>query len=82
MTHVIDDPIEDDLEDNEPELDDEEDDGSAEKVEVALYRITGLVDTCDEHGNVIGQLPIGSEQELPVVIGDEAVERGDAERVE
>lgn len=52
-----------------------------EEVEVANYRITGLVDYTDEQGNIVGQLPKDSIQELPVVIGDRAVEAGQAERV-
>lgn len=52
------------------------------EVETAKYVITGLVDFLDEYGNVAGQFPIGSEQELPVSVGDKAVESGNATRVE
>lgn len=52
------------------------------EVDVAQYLITGLVDYTDEQGNIVGQLPIGSTQELPVVVGDAAVEAGQAERVQ
>lgn len=51
-------------------------------VETAEYTITGLVDTMDEQGNITGQLPIGSVQTLPVVVGDKAVADGRAEKVE
>lgn len=56
--------------------------GATSDVEVAEYKITGLVDTTDEQGNITGQLPIGSVQELPVVVGDKAVSEGRAEKVE
>lgn len=52
-----------------------------EEVEVAKYLITGLVDYTDEAGNIVGQLPKDSVQELPVAVGDRAVEQGQAERV-
>lgn len=52
------------------------------EVPTAKYKITGLVDTTDEQGNINGQLEVGSEQVLPVEIGDRAVEAGQAERIE
>lgn len=52
------------------------------EVEVAKYRITGLVDYSDEQGYIRGQYPIGSVQELPVEVGDVAADDGRAERVE
>lgn len=55
---------------------------SSETVEVAKYRITGLVDYSDEQGYIRGQYPIGSVQELPVEVGDVAANDGRAERVE
>jgi hypothetical protein len=48
-------------------------------VETQKYTITGLVDIFDEQGNIVGQYPIGSVQELPVEFGDAAVEDGRAE---
>lgn len=51
-------------------------------VDLAQYRITGLVDYTDEQGNIRGQLDIGSVHELPIVVGDAAVADGRAERVE
>lgn len=45
------------------------------------YRITGLVDYTDEQGNIIGQLPKDSIQEVPVELGDAWVEAGQAEKV-
>lgn len=49
------------------------------EVETQKYTIIGLVDEFDEQGNITGQLPIGSVQELPVEIGNPAVEDGRAE---
>lgn len=51
-------------------------------VETQKYTITGLVDFSDEQGNITGQYPIGSVQELPVEFGDAAVEDGRAEAYE
>jgi len=51
-------------------------------IETAKYTITGLVDHFDEQGNIVGQFPIGSEQELPVHIGQKAVEEGNATLIE
>lgn len=62
-----------DSEDSETEVETE--------VETAKYRITGLVDYTDEQGNIVGQLPKDSIQELPTVVGDRAVEQGQAEKV-
>lgn len=63
--------------------DDSEDEAVEEvAVETAKYEITGLVDFRDEQGNIRGQFPIGSIQELPVFAGDAAVEAGQATRVE
>lgn len=53
----------------------------AVEVETATYKITGLVDVFNEQGEITGQLPIGSEQELPVEYGDKCVENGTAEKV-
>lgn len=50
-------------------------------VEVAKYKITGLVDKFDEQMIITGQLPIGSVQELPVEYGNKCVEAGTAELV-
>lgn len=50
-----------------------------DQVETAKYLITGLVDIFDEQGQITGQFPIGSVQELPVEVGDKAVEAGTAE---
>ncbi len=57
---------------------------AVEPVEVpkARYRITGLVDHFDEQGNILGQLPTGSLQELPVEYGDRCVDQGQAEKVD
>lgn len=52
------------------------------EIETAKYTITGLVDIFDEQGNITGQFPIGSVQELPVHIGSVAVEDGRAELVD
>lgn len=49
---------------------------------VAKYRITGLVDMFDEQGVARGQFPIGSEQELPVHIGERHVADGNAELID
>lgn len=54
----------------------------SESVQVAKYKITGLVDYFDEQGVVAGQFPIGSEQELPVEVGQKHVESGNAELIE
>ncbi len=51
------------------------------EVETRKYTITGLVDYTDEQGNIVGQYPIGSVQELPVEVGTKAVEAGNAEAV-
>ncbi len=48
-------------------------------VETKKYTITGLVDYTDEQGNIVGQLEVGSVQELPVAVGDAAVADGRAE---
>ncbi len=50
--------------------------------EMASYEITGLVDYTDEGGNIVGQFPVGSIQELPTEVGDKAVEAGQATKVE
>lgn len=60
----------------------EESADDVEEVEVATYHITGLVDYTDEQGNIVGQLPIDTDQELPVSVGDAAVADGRATRVE
>lgn len=60
----------------------EGDEGVPVEVDTAKYLITGLVDFTDEQGNIRGQLPIGSEQELPIEVGDKAVELGNATKVE
>lgn len=52
-----------------------------DQVEVANYRITGLVDKFDEQMNIIGQFEIGSVQELPVEVGTKLVADGRAEAV-
>ena len=51
-------------------------------IEVAKYKITGLVDIFDEQNNITGQFEIGSVQELPVEYGTKCVEAGQAELVE
>lgn len=56
--------------------------GEVEEVETAMYRITGLVDIFDEQGQITGQFDVGSEQELPVSVGDAAVLDGRAERID
>lgn len=71
---------------SDPELDTAIDNGEVptgaiEDVETAEYEITGLVDTFDEQGNITGQLPVGSIQTLPVVVGDKAVSEDRAKRV-
>lgn len=58
-----------------------EDTDAIADVEVAEYRITGLVDYFDEQNNIQGQFPVGSVQELPVEYGDRMVEEGQAEAV-
>ena len=50
-----------------------------DSVETKKYTITGLVDYTDEQGNIVGQLEVGSVQELPVSVGDAAVADGRAE---
>ena len=40
------------------------------------YEITGVAEYTDEKGDVMGELEIGSIQELPVVIGNTFVEKG------
>ncbi len=68
--------------DDEEEIDaNEEEEIPAVDLEVAKYRITGLVDIFDEQMNIKGQFPIGSIQELPVEYGSKAVEDGRAELV-
>lgn len=53
-----------------------------EEVEVAKYRVIGLIDYTDEQGNIIGQLQMDSIQEFPTDLGDSYVEDGRAEKVE
>ena len=50
-------------------------------VETAKYKIVGLVDKYDEQGNITGQYPVGSVQELPVEQGVNEVAEGRAEAV-
>lgn len=52
-----------------------------EEKETANYKITGLVDIFDEQGQITGQYPVGSIQELDVDKGIAAVEAGQAEAV-
>lgn len=59
----------------------EDDPDATADVEVARYRITGLVDIFDEQGVITGQFPVGSIQELPVAVGTKAVADGQAEAV-
>lgn len=47
--------------------------------ETANYKITGLVDIFDEQGQIRGQYPVGSVQELTVERGNAAIEAGQAE---
>jgi hypothetical protein len=49
---------------------------------VSHYKITGPCDYCDETGEKVGELEIGSVQALPDVIGDVFVEQGLAEKVD
>lgn len=53
-----------------------------QEVGTAKYLVTGLVDYTDEQGIIRGQLEKGIVHELPVEVGDRAVEQGQAERVE
>jgi len=53
-----------------------------DSVETGLFTITGLVDYNDEQGNIIGQYPIGSVQELPLEVGQREIEKGVAEAAE
>ncbi len=55
--------------------------GEVEEVEVARYRILGLVDYTDAQGNIVGQYKVGSIQEIPVEVGTAAVADGRAEPV-
>lgn len=48
-------------------------------VETQKYTITGLVDIFDEQGNITGQFPIGSVQELPVEVGAKLLDAGTVE---
>lgn len=52
------------------------------EIDVAKYKITGLVDYFDEQGNIAGQFTRGSIQYLPKEVGDRAVEDGQAEMVQ
>lgn len=77
------------VEDEDEELEDALDNGDVPEgavevpaTEMAQYEITGLVDFSDEQGNIRGQLPVGSIQSLPIVVGDKAVADGQAKRVE
>ncbi len=47
--------------------------------ETAMYKVTGLVDIFDEQGNITGQYPVGSVQELTIERGQAAVDAGQAE---
>lgn len=49
------------------------------EIETAKYKVTGLVDIFDEQGQITGQYPIGSVQELTIARGTAAVEAGQAE---
>ena len=47
--------------------------------ETAMYKVTGLVDIFDEQGQITGQYPVGSVQELSVSRGQAAIDAGQAE---
>lgn len=47
--------------------------------ETAKYKVTGLVDIFDEQGQITGQYPVGSVQELTIERGTAAVDAGQAE---
>ncbi len=49
---------------------------------LAVYRITGEAEYLNEDGTHGGFLPVGSDVELPVIVGDGFVEKGVAEKVE
>ncbi len=51
-----------------------------ESTEKASFTIIGLVDIFDPQGNIVGQYPVGSVQQLDVEFGDKQVELGLAER--
>ncbi len=53
-----------------------------EEVVTAKYRVTGLVNSYDEHMNITGTLEVGSVHKVPVEIGSKWVDSGIAELVE
>jgi hypothetical protein len=59
-----------------------EEDGVPLDETIKSYRILGMVDFTDEQGNIRGQLPVGSVQQLPAYAGNLAVEEGRAEEVQ